>query len=135
MKRFFTLTTVALFMSTASYAEELCDPLIHKECICEKIPVMSKDGKRVLYYNVNYLCVVPNSSGSKLVIKDNDDTNGDNSDSASDDENDDDSNGDKSDDKSEDKNDDDSNGPSDDKNDDDSNGDNSEDSSEDKNDD
>ena len=135
MKLFFTLTTVALFMSTASYAEELCDPLIHKECICERIPVMSKDGKRVLYYYYNNieLCLLPNSSDSKRIVKhDNDDDSVSNSD----DENDDVSNGDESEDSvNDDSNDDVSQSNSEDRNSDDSNGDNSEDRSEDKNDD
>lgn len=146
MKLFFTLTTLALFMSSATYAKEICDPRINKECVCERVPVMSKDGKRILYYNMNNVCVVLNSGGSTQITKidPDDDFNGGPSEDDSDDENDDDPSEDDSDDNlnggpSEDKSDDSNGGPSKDdsgdENDDDSNGGPSEDKSDDKNDD
>ncbi len=66
MRHLFTLTTFALFLSTAAYAAEVCDPDTNKNCVCEKVPVMSKDGKRILYHTMNNACMYTTSGGSSL---------------------------------------------------------------------
>lgn len=82
MKQFFAISTLMLFLSSASYAAEVCDPAVNEECICGKVPVMSKDGQRILYYNFVDGCVVPPSGGSSQTFKavthkyDSSDTNG-----------------------------------------------------------
>ena len=150
MKQLFTLTTLAFFLSTASYAAEVCDPKYNDECVCEKVPVKSETGK-ILYYNFNYSTCVESGSNDtlKAIVVD---TPRDDEDTTSDDNNDDDDKSDESnddndksdesndDDKSDDKNDDDESDDHDDKsdesNDDDKSDDkNDDDESDDKNDD
>ena len=66
MRHLLTLTTVALFLSSTAYAAEVCDPLADNGCVCEKIPVMSEDGKRILYHTMSTSCRYTTSGGSSL---------------------------------------------------------------------
>ena len=67
MRHLCTLTTLALFLSTAAYAAEVCDPLENNGCVCEKTPVMSEDGKRILYHTMSVACRYTTSGGSSVI--------------------------------------------------------------------